>query len=167
MVWKIVFTCEILAVASFAQAPGCMTPLSTPCYTLCGTRTSWQLFEHGLTDVREIKANYVSASDTDGSRVDLEEGTDSTLFGRRMRLYKTARMYLTPKKEIITSIMSPGTIARREPLIWHDLPRRRTAAGDATCASGILDYGTDFQMRGVAMVAGLPTVKWCSSSRWQ
>jgi hypothetical protein len=160
MVWKLAFTFGTLAVVSFAQAPNCMTPLGNPCYTLHGTRTSWQLFEHGLTDIREIKANYISASGRDGSHVDLEKGADSALFERHTRTFKTMRMYVGPKKEIITVDYHSGTLARREPLIWHDVPYRRARAGDATCESGIRHYGTDFQIRGAALIAGLPTVKW-------
>jgi hypothetical protein len=67
---------------------------------------------------------------------------------------------LAPEKEIITIDYAQGTIARREPLTWSDLPYRPSTVEDTTCKSGIQHSGTDFRMEGTSTLAGIAVVRW-------
>lgn len=153
----------LAAPAVFAQAKNCRTALGVPCFTVRGTHTQWQLFRNGPADIRKFTSTSVNALRSDGSSVTVRESRFGHLFSSGNDKQKQSSLYLAPEKQIVTLNHTARTIARREPLIWHDLPFRRSADGDASCQSGIRHSGTDFTMKGTATVAGVPVVKWYRS----
>ena len=146
--------------ATLSQQAPCRTPLGVPCYTLRGEYTQWQAFREGWTDIRQFKTLSLSAVRRDGSNVTVRDGSHGDLFDSAAVRWKTALLFLAPDKSIVTLNHTAQTISRREPLIWHDLPYRRSIDGDAICSSGIRHSGTDFTMAGTATVLGIPVVKW-------
>jgi len=149
-----------MAALSVAQTHSCRTALDVPCYTLRGTATIWQLSKTGKLEITELKSTYVNALRRDGSHVSLDESESSRFFSSAGWKGKITRMYLAPEKEIVTVDHAQGTIARREPLSWSDLPYRRSTAGDTTCESGIQHSGTDFRMESTSTLAGIAVVRW-------
>lgn len=81
------------------------------------------------------------------------------MFGATAK-WRSSWLYLSPENAIITVNYNSRTIARREPLIRHDLPYRRAAEHDLTCESGIRHFGTDFSRKSETTVAGIPVVIW-------
>lgn len=162
------FLCAFLAMVpvSFGQTRTCRTALDVPCYTVRGTTTGWQILRRGRGDIGQFKTTYLDALSRDGSSISTSELSEATvwfLFSTAVTPGKVASLYLAPMNQIVTVNYSQETIARREPLMWSDLPYRRSAKGDATCKTGILHYGTDFRLDGTAMVAGISVVKWSRS----
>lgn len=113
----------------------------------------------GSHEVVKWVSTSVDALRGDGSRVDVADDSVWRLMGPSSH-FKGSWLYLAPENEIVTVDDTKQTIARREPLIWHDLPYRRSAAHDSTCRSGILHSGTDFSMKETGKVAGVEVVKW-------
>ncbi len=107
-----------------------------------------------------MKTTYVDALSRDGSHATVTEDSFWRTFSREGGVRKSVSLYLAANNEIVTVNFSEETIARREPLIWHDLPYRRSVKGDDTCNSGILHFGTDFRMEGTTTVAGVRVIKW-------
>lgn len=150
----------VAAIPCFAQPPACRTPLDIPCHTVRGTHTQWEAFRTGFTDVRQVKGSYVGALRRDGSSVSRHGVNSRSLFSSEGSTSDHAWFYLAPQEEIVSVDHTQRTIARREPLIWHDRPYRRSVEGDATCKSGILHSGTDFRMTGEDQIAGVRVVRW-------
>lgn len=142
-----------LAVAAYSQSgqsTGCRTELGISCYTIHANLTEWQIFFPGSRDLARHTFSYVHAQRSDGSVISITDGSGS----------KTSRAYLAPERRIVTIDYDKKTIAAREPLIWHDLPYRRSTPHDNTCQTGIRHSGTDFTMQGTTKVAGVEVVKW-------
>ncbi|MEO8027807.1 MAG: hypothetical protein ABI823_15090 [Bryobacteraceae bacterium] len=149
-----------LAQPGLAQDTGCKTSLGIPCHTIRGTGTQWQANSWTLSQIRRVLSTDLHAVRRDGSSVNQGEVRFQDIYGRGKGEQEGSGLYLAPENAIVTVNSIAHTIARREPLIWHDLPYRRSRSGDTACASGILHSGTDFVQNGTAIVAGVPVVKW-------
>jgi hypothetical protein len=147
------------AYSQNVQSPACRTALDVPCYTIHAKLTQWQIFVNHSHDVLKWTSTYVNALRADGSRISISESSIWNPTGTSSSSKKSS-VYLVPDKQILTIDYTKKTIASREPLIWHDLPYRRSTAHDNTCQSGIRHFGTDFTMKGVSKVANVDVVEW-------
>lgn len=148
---------------ALSEQPSCRSPLGVPCYTIRGTHTQWQAFRQGVTDITKFKSDFISALRRDGSHMDWQEQSFGGIFESSGRTFKMTGLYLAPEKTIVSLNHTEKTVSRREPLIWHDLPYRRSQDHDDTCRTGILHWGTDFSIISNSAVAGIPVVKWSRS----
>lgn len=149
-----------LALAGSVLWADCRANHGVPCFTVRGTQTQWQLFRNGATDVRKFASISVIALRRDGSTVTVQESDYGGLFSSAERKQKHSSLYLAPDRQIVALDHTARTIGRREPLIWHDLPYRRSSVGDLDCRSGILHSGADFIKKDTTAVAGISVVKW-------
>ena len=160
---KVAATGLLMAVVLAAQAGDlpCRTALNIPCYTAQVTLTQWYLGDLWPGQPVRTSLSQVQAIRRDGSSMSaVRDGTTRDLLLLSNAFPKTSHMYLAPSKRIVAVDHSNRTYSQREPLIWHDLPYRRSEENDATCRSGIRHAGTDFRMTGTETIAGQRVVKW-------
>lgn len=155
----VLFFFAALTESVLAQQPTCRTILDLPCYTIRMSHRQWQIFMNGSAEIVMFTDASIAALRSDDSRVVVGDSSSWQLLGTRSN-HKGSWLYLAPENEIVTVDDTNQTIARREPLIWHDLPYRRSVPNDSTCRSGILHFGTDFNMKGTFTVAGVAVVRW-------
>ena len=137
----VLFFFAALTESVLAQQPTCRTFLDLPCYTIRMSHRQWQIFMNGSAEIVMFTDASIAALRSDGSRVVVGDSSSWQLLGIRSN-HKGSWLYLAPENEIVTVDDTKQTIARREPLIWHDLPYRRSVPNDSTCRSGILHFGT-------------------------
>jgi len=150
----------LFTASGLAAQPSCRTSIGIPCYTIRATHTQWQALAQDPLKISKVTETNVRAVRRDGSFVAFGEMKEELLFGGLLGAKQGAQLYLAPENAIVKVNRTEHTISRREPLIWHDLPYRRSADGDSTCQTGIRHFGSDFQLNGNSTVAGVPVVKW-------
>ncbi len=143
MFGRILVGCFALSSCAIgAQSPDCRTPIGVPCYTMRITQTQWQAMAYDPSKITKVTGTAILAVRSDGSSVNASDMKEESLFGRMLGERRDAQLYLAPEKTIVTINRTNRTIARREPLIWHDLPYRRSTDGDSTCKTGVRHFGT-------------------------
>jgi hypothetical protein len=150
----------VLAAAAFAE---CRTPLGQPCYTIEFRQSQWILFHRGVTDFQHSSLRRTHAVRGDGSVWGTSEQSGFSLVRGVASGSMSTSMYLAPQDRVIRIFPADRTFSSRVPLIWHDRPYRRSAAGDALCVTGIRHNGTDFRHAGTAAVLGIPVQRWMRS----
>ncbi len=148
------------SLASVAFAQDCVTPIGVPCYTIQMERKQWDALSFNPSKIRRTEITTVRALRPDGSRSSRDRTRTQDLFGRPAGGMEYSSLYLAPDNSVVSVNYIDRTIARREPLIWHDRPFRNSTDYDSTCTTGIRRAGSGFEMQGNASVAGVPVVKW-------
>lgn len=152
----IVFSTSLLCAASGSD---CTTPLGTPCMVVQSVHEQRSVLSRGINyhHSRSYQKTAYASDGSVGHEVTFEK---IPLFGNSEIVARTAQLYLKPSDRVVRIFHTNRQFSRREPIIWHDRPYRRAKADDATCASGILHSGTDFQTTGEHTILGTKTIRW-------
>jgi len=154
------FALVVLSVGAPAQQNDCKTAIGIPCYTLHGTLTQWDARSLNPHKVERLREDSVRAVRKDGSNVSTRKALFEDLWGRSLGTQEASQMYLAPENAVVQISQTKRQISRREPMIWHDLPYRRSEDNDSTCQTGVRHFGTDLKLQGTSTVVGIPVVKW-------
>ena len=133
--------------------------MGIPCYTIRLETSQWQNFRQGITDIQHYTGTATVAVRRDGSFRAAGDRQESYLFVAGWKS-EYVSMSLAPEDRVVRVFPQAHEYSSRAPVIWHDRPFRRSKDGDATCATGILHFGTDFRRAGSTTIAGVPVVHW-------
>ena len=145
-------------LSASAQA-NCTTPLGVPCVVVQFINEQWSMLHRGI-NYGHFKTYGQMAWSSDGSFAYQGKDEKIPLLGDSQVFASHAELYLGPSDRVVRILYGDHTFSRREPIIWHDRPYRRSKPNDATCASGILHSGTDFQVQGQETILWLKTFRW-------
>src|SRR2546426_12807672 len=119
----------------------CHTPLGIPCSTIQYELSQWEA--RSLPSISHFSSEWTLAVRSDGSWASTGETAIAGLFGSARERALVTGMYLAPTDEVLRIDHDHRTISHRRPIIWYDRPYRHAKEGDAMCATGILNSGTE------------------------
>jgi hypothetical protein len=137
----------------------CTTPLRLPCMVVQSVNEKWSVLNRGV-NYRHSRSYQQIASASDGSVAWETKFEEVPLIGESKVFAPTAALYLRPSDSVVHVMHADRKFSKRDPIIWQDRPYKRSKANDATCASGILHSGTDFQQTGEHTILGIKTFRW-------
>lgn len=138
----------------------CRTTLDIPCHTIEQRHEQTTLFLRGLTDLSTASTESKFAVSANGSTYARSVVRNGFGFGGRMRPAHHIQVYDASLKRIFTLAPEGRTYVVRTPGEGHHQPFRLSKAGDATCATGIVHHGSDFQLIGSEPILGVRAIHW-------
>lgn len=149
-----------LLMTTSGAAADCRTPLGIPCYTIHYKSEQKSLFRLDFGAFATSSTDNTFARRSDGSSYHGIRRVHSDLTHGQLPAYRTNTIYDAKANRVLVILPDQEEFNMRAPRYWHDRPYRRSNEGDATCATGILHQGTDFQQSGTESILGRKAVLW-------